>query len=168
MKARTACRIVTTDCYWLSFPTERLQNRENFFLNQFELTRPELNSVVTEYSRVSSEYAYGLPVRLLLLLVLTDALYLFVILIQVITWSLRGMVLLKMSLMEDMRFSFDQVKNMLLYKPRLFCHNKYHILSRYKILREQMGLSCEELAACPRVQDAFLYICLYRAIYSNA
>lgn len=57
MKSNEIGRIITKDPFWLSFSVERLENRLDFFKNQFKLDKNMLKKLMTIYPKVSdSQY----------------------------------------------------------------------------------------------------------------
>ncbi|XP_022657003.1 transcription termination factor 3, mitochondrial-like isoform X2 [Varroa destructor] len=52
MKSNEIGRIITKDPFWLSFSVERLENRLDFFKNQFKLDKNMLKKLMTIYPKV--------------------------------------------------------------------------------------------------------------------
>ncbi|XP_022693248.1 transcription termination factor 3, mitochondrial-like isoform X1 [Varroa jacobsoni] len=52
MKSNEIGRIITKDPFWLSFSVERLENRLDFFKNQFKLDKTMLKKLMTIYPKV--------------------------------------------------------------------------------------------------------------------
>lgn len=150
-------RVVTKEAYWLSIPVKAIENRADFFRNQFDLDKNEFKEIIKSRPQVStfSREHLDTPPKLVCaekisyerrrFRVARSSQYSGLIigfdLFQIIMVKLRNLMLKKFSLVEEMGFSQSEIKRMIKIAPKVLTLNKHAAVERFKILHLDMGYS---------------------------